>query len=172
MQTKRQINGFTLIELMIAMVVIGIGLAITIPAMMNFTNTNRKAEQINKLVRDITSAKNSSVNRGESFCINSTSGTATWDGGWFVDDAATNTVIRRSTTIAVTGETIASSSGATALCFNPSGSLANTNATATIEQCSACVNTLNREKQIAVAVTGRISLNSQYACVPAAPLCP
>ncbi len=172
MKIKRQTNGFTLIDLMVAMVVIGIGLAITIPAMQNFTNANRKAEQINKLVRDMTYAKSEAVNRGESFCIRSTSGTATWDGGWRVTDVADATVLRTSTTIAVPGETLASASGSIALCFGADGALANTNVAASIEQCSACIDTPNREKQITVAVTGRISLNSQYACVPAAPACP
>ncbi len=172
MQTKKQINGFTLIELMIAMVVIGIGLAITIPAMLNFTNTNRKAEQVNKLVRDMTAAKSEAINRGENFCIRSTSATPVWDGGWRITNANDTLTIRTSTTIAIPSETISSSTASSVLCFNPSGSLTNTNVAAAIEQCSACVNTLNREKQITVTVTGRISLNSQYACVPAAPACP
>ena len=171
MKIKKQAAGFTLIDLMVAMVVIGIGLAITIPAMQNFTNVNRKAEQINKLVRDMTYAKSEAVNRGETFCIRSTSGTAVWDGGWRVTDAADATTIRTSKTLAITGETIASSTGATALCFNPGGALANTNVAASIEQCSACYNTINREKQISVAVTGRVSLNSRYAC-PATAACP
>lgn len=172
MKIKKQPAGFTLIDLVVSMAVIGIGLAITIPAMQNFTNANRKAEQINKLVRDMTYAKSESVNRGESFCVRSTSNTAIWDGGWRVTDIANVTTLRTSTTIAVTGQTIASSTGTTALCFSPAGALANTNVAASIEQCGACVNTLNREKQITVAVTGRISLNSQFACIPAAPLCP
>ncbi len=172
MEIKKQTNGFTLIELMIAMVVIGIGLAITIPAMMNFTNTNRKAEQVNKLVRDMTYAKSEAINRGESFCIRTTSGTPVWDGGWRVTDVADATILRTSRTIAIAGETIASSTGTTALCFSPGGGLANTNVAVAIEQCSACVNTLNREKQITVAVTGRISINSEFACIPAAPACP
>ncbi len=169
MKSKKQTNGFTLIELMIALVVIGIGLAITVPAMRNFTNANRKAEQINKLVSDITYTKSETVTQGKSFCVKSNSGTATWDGGWKIVDKATNTMIRTSTTTTVAGETMASTGGSTQLCFRPDGSVSTAFA---VEQCSACVNTLNQEKQLKVSVTGRISLNSQYACVPAAPACP
>jgi len=155
---------------MIALVVIGIGLAITVPAMRNFTNANRKAEQINKLVSDITYAKSEAVTQGKTFCIKSSSGTATWDGGWQIADAATNTTIHTSTTTAVAGETIVSAGGSTKVCFRPDGSASTT--TFAVEQCSACVNIVNHEKQIKVSATGRVNLNSQYACVPAAPTCP
>ena len=171
MKKFKHASGFTLIDLMVAMVVIGIGLAITIPAMQNFTNDNRKAEQINKLVHDLTTAKNKAVNSGETYCVASTSATPVWDGGWSIADAATNTVIQTSTTQAVANNTLTSSTGTTNICFRPDGTIT---ATAQIEFCStnACVEQLNREKQLTVSTTGRISLNSQYACPPAKALCP
>ncbi len=169
MKIKKHITGFTLIELMVAMAVIGIGLAITVPAMQNFTNVNRKAEQLNKLVRDMTYAKSEAINRGSSYCIRSTTDTATWDGGWRVTNATDTETLRTSTTIAIPNETISSSGGFTSLCFRPDGSTPT--AGFTIEQCSACFEIPNREKQLSVSATGRISLNSQYAC-PATPACP
>jgi len=169
MKINKKIPGFTLIDLMVAMTVIGIGLAITIPAMQNFTNDNRKAEHINKLVRDMTYAKSEAVNRGETFCIATKSGAALWDGGWQVTDAATATVFRDTTTLAINGQILSSSTGTNTICFRPDGSA---NAAALIELCAACVDVVNREKQIGIGATGRISLNSQFACVPAAPACP
>jgi len=192
MKIKNKTTGFTLIELMVAMVVIGIGLAVTVPAMMNFTNANRKSEQVNKLVRSLAYAKSEAVNRGEAVCVSSTSTTAVWDGGWAVFDLATATILNNATTIAVTGESITSSSGATRVCYRASGAVS-VNAASyaavgalglpaapvpvlpiTIEQCSTnvCVNQLNREKQLTISATGRVNLNIQFACLPAKAICP
>lgn len=174
MKTKRIKNtaGFTLIDLLVSMTVIAIGLAITIPAMKNFTDANKKAEQINKLVGDLAFCKNEAL-KGQTCCVNTITGTPVWDGGWTVQDTAIPpNILRTSTTIAVTGQTIASATGNTAICFRSNGFLPNGAVTATIEQCGACVDIPNREKQINIAPTGRISLNSQFACVPAAPICP
>jgi len=173
---KKRISGFTLIELVIAMAVVAIGLSLTIPAMRDFTDTNRQAEQINKLVRDITLAKSEAVTRGETFCVTSgpPGGPATpvWDGGWIVHDATTPlTPIRNAVTVALPGQVLSSAGGFTSVCFRPDGSIT---PAFTIEQCKACVfaDNLPNERQISVGVTGRISLNSQFSCVPAAPLCP
>lgn len=172
MKLKRKFLGFTLIELMIAMTVIAIGLALTVPAMKNFTDANKKAEQVNKLVGDLAFCKNEAT-KGQTCCVTNTSGTPVWDGGWTVATAAAPLIpIRTSTTIAVAGQTIASSTGDSTVCFRPNGNLPAGAITISIEQCGACVDVVNREKQINIVPTGRISLNSQFACVPAAPICP
>jgi len=178
MKTKRNFKtaGFTLIELLVALTILSIGLAITVPAMRDFTDTNRQVEQINKLVRDITLAKSEAVTRGESFCVTSgpTGGPATpvWDGGWIVHNATTPLVpIRSATTVAIAGQVLASAGGFTSICFRPDGSVA---PAFTVEQCkTACIPAANfpNEKQISVGVTGRISLNSRFPC-PGALVCP
>lgn len=172
MEIKKQTNGFTLIELMVAMVVIGIGLAITVPAMRDFTNVNRQAEQINRFVRDLTYAKSEAVTRGESFTVTSTLGTPQWDGGWTIADSATAlTVIRTAPALTIAGQTLTSAGGVTAVRFRADGTAS---PSFTVELCKACVATAgeSREKQLSVSNTGRISLNSQYQCLPAAPVCP
>lgn len=176
MKTKinKKVAGFTLIDLMVAMVVIGIGLAITIPAMNDFTNENRQAEQINRLVRDLTYAKSEAVTRGESFTVrtNNPIGSAQWDGGWEIVDSATNAIsIRTALPITINGQTLISAAGISAVRFRPDGSAT---PTFTVELCKACitVGSPNRERQLTVSSTGRISLNSQYQCLPAAPACP
>lgn len=176
MKIKTNTTGFSLIELVIAMAVVAIGLVLTIPAMRDFTDTNRQAEQINKLVRDITFAKSESVTRGESFCVTPgpLGGPATpiWDGGWTVHDATTPTVpIRSAVTVAIADQVLSSAGGNTTVCFRPDGTVTSA---FTVEQCkTTCVFAANlpNEKQISVGVTGRISLNSRFAC-PATPVCP
>jgi len=172
---KKRMSGFTLIELVIAMAVVAIGLSLTIPAMRDFTDTNRQAEQINKLVRDITTAKSEAITGGETFCVTSgpIGGPATpvWDGGWILHNATTPlTPIRSAVTVALPGQVLSSAGGSTSVCFRADGSIATA---FTVEQCKACVfaDNLPNEKQIAVGVTGRITLNSRFAC-PATPVCP
>ncbi len=172
MQIKKRTSGFTLIDLMVAMVVIGIGLAITIPAMREFTNINRQTEQINRFVRDLTYAKSEAVTRGESFTVTSNLGTPQWDGGWTIADSATNlTVIRTAPALTIAGQTLTSAGGVTAVRFRADGTAT---PSFTVELCKACVATAgeSREKQLSISNTGRISLNSQYQCLPAAPVCP
>ena len=173
---KKRTSGFTLIELVIAMAVVTIGLSLTIPAMRDFTDTNRQAEQINKLVRDITLAKSEAVTRGETICVTQgpPGGPATpiWDGGWFVHDTAVpaNNTLRSATTVAIADQVLSSAGGFTSVCFRPDGSIA---ADFTVEQCKTCffADNLPNEKQITVGVTGRITLDSRFRC-PATPVCP
>lgn len=163
--------GFSLIELVVAMAIVSIGLVLTIPAMKDFTDTNRQAEQINKLVRDITFAKSESITRGESFCVSTTSGTPVWDGGWTVHDATTPGVpVRSAVTVAITGQVLSSAGGFNTVCFRADGTVT---PAFTVEQCKACLfaGNLPNERQISVGVTGRISLDSQFSCVPAPPAC-
>jgi len=173
MKTKRNFKtaGFTLIELLVALTIVSIGLAITVPAMKDFTDTNRQVEQINKFVRDITFAKSEAVTRGETVCVRSASGNAVWDGGWRIEDTAVPPiVIRTATTTAIVGQTLASTAGLTSVCFRADGSITQA---FTAEQCKACVhaNNPNSERQISVGNTGRITLESNFQCLPAAPAC-
>ena len=170
MKIIKQIRGFSLIDLMIAMAVIGIGLAITIPAMQEFTDANRQSEMINRLVRDITYAKSEAVTRGVPITVSTQvpPGGPVWDVGWNVTDAATN--LRTAPPLTVPGQTLISAAGLTTINFRADGSTA---APFTVELCKACADALypNRDKQLSVSVTGRVTLNSQFACV-GTPVCP
>lgn len=163
-------KGFSLIDLMVAMVVIGIGLAITVPAMQGFMNDNRQAEMINRLRNDITFAKNAAL-KGGNVTI-ATVGGPVWDVGWAVTDAAA-IVLRTAPPLTVPGQTLVSTAGLTTVTFRPGGSIT-AGGPFTVELCKACIDPLypNRDKQLTVSVTGRITLNSQFACVPAPAACP
>lgn len=175
MKTKlnTKTSGITLIELVIAMAVVAIGLVLTVPAMKDFTDTNRQADIINRLVRDITYAKGEAVTRGTGFTVSTVSGTAAWNAGWTIADTATGlTVLRTAPPLTIAGQTLLSTAGFTSISFRPDGSQPAAAAAFTVELCQACTNVANREKQITVSPTGRISLNNQFACVPATPACP
>ena len=178
MKIIKQIRGFSLIDLMVAMAVIGIGLAITIPAMQEFTDANRQAEIINRLVRDMNYAKSEAVSRGNSFRVSTTvpPGGPVWDVGWTITDLATGAIVRTAPPLIVPGQILVSNAGFTTITFRASGALPPVAAGVppfTISLCNACVNAgaPPRERQLTVSTTGRITLNSQFACVPASPIC-
>ena len=82
--------GFTIIELMITIAVIGIGLAIGVPAMNQFVLDNRLVSQINTLNSSLALARSEAVKQNEltvvcvsttgSSCANNTA----WTEGWIV----------------------------------------------------------------------------------------
>lgn len=162
MKIKNQITGFTLIDLMVAMVVIGIGLAITIPTMRDFTNANRQTEQINRFVRDLTYAKTEAVTRGRTITLTSLTGPI-WSGGWNITDGDTGDVLRTTSAFTIPGLTLTSTGGVGVLNFRPDGSIAGAfNA----DLCTADTDLVSRDKQVSVSVTGRVALNAQFAGCP------
>ena len=82
--------GFTIIELMITIAVIGIGLAIGVPAMNQFVLDNRLVSQINTLNSSLALARSEAVKQNETtvVCVSSDSATCTagpdWNEGWIV----------------------------------------------------------------------------------------
>jgi len=185
MKIIKQTRGFSLIDLMVAMAVIGIGLAITIPAMQEFTDANRQAEIINRLVRDINYAKSEAVSRGTSFTVSTAAfgGGATWDVGWTVFNSTTPPPlpgVRTAPALVVPGQTLISNAGFSSITFRPSGAATGLPVPAagppdfTVSLCNACVNAgaPPRERQLTVSPTGRVTLNSQFTCIPASPVCP
>ncbi|MBS0366587.1 MAG: GspH/FimT family pseudopilin [Proteobacteria bacterium] len=99
--------GFTLVELMMALTVISILLAIGIPSFRYVTNANRAAAEVNGLVGDLMYARTEAVRQGTNVvvCVSadgqSCTNAVTWQGGWVVCAAnagtcdATTTVLRR-----------------------------------------------------------------------------
>lgn len=85
--------GFNIIELMVAIAVLGILLGLGVPAMQSFIQNNRLTSQINGLSSSLALARSEAVKRNLQVVVcASTSGTActtgsTWDRGWmaFVD---------------------------------------------------------------------------------------
>jgi len=161
---KKRTSGFTLIELVIAMAVVAIGLAITIPTMRDFTNTNHQAEQINKLTRDFAFAKSEAVARGESVLVARTGATAgDWYDGWDIRVISDNSLLRTTPALTIPTLTLLETGGASSVTFNASGSAS---PAITIQLCDPNTNIDDIDKEITITVTGRIALDPKFDCTP------
>ena len=90
MQTTTQ-RGFTLTELVVAMGIVAILLAIGAPSYRYVTTTNRVSSEINGLLGDLQFARAEAIREGQtvSVCAANTSGsqcsgTESWTNGWIV----------------------------------------------------------------------------------------
>ena len=155
-------RGFSLIEIIVVMAVIAIGLAMILPTMQNFTNNNRQAAQVNKLVNDLSYAKSEAVSRGENITVTRVPASASagdWMGGWQITTAS-GLVLKNSGSINLKGFTL--STGAVSnFSFDASGAAS---AAVTFELCDPNTTFSNVEKEIKVEVTGRVQLNPKYTC--------
>jgi len=80
-------NGFTLGELLTAMAVAGIGLAVAVPSFTNMVNNNRRITAVNRMVTTMHSARSEAITRNQQVTVcSSKNGTACdgddWGDGW------------------------------------------------------------------------------------------
>ena len=82
-------RGFTLIELMITLAVVGIVLLTGLPSLNNMTDSNRLVSQINSLSGSLALARSEAIKSGKVVTICASSNTTscnvtTWHSGWIV----------------------------------------------------------------------------------------
>ena len=82
--------GFTLVELLITLVIIGIALAFAVPGFANFMRSQRATTQANDLLVSFTFARSEAIKRGQPLAVCASDDGATcagdddWDDGWIV----------------------------------------------------------------------------------------
>lgn len=155
--------GFTIVELLVTLAIIGITAAIVLPQMGLFTSGNRMTEQINKLSRDLNYARSEAITRGTPVQVLSNNGT-NWADGWVINDLGNNavTLLRQTgsnTQPIAKGTTtlVETTNGGTAgdITFRPDGRVLNA---ATFLLCDS--GNTNYGKQIIISLAGRLEINS------------
>lgn len=127
-------HGFTLVELIVIVSIVGLLLAIGAPSYRYVTTANRVAAEINGLVGDLQFARAEAIKQGlfVTVCASSDgatcSGSATWTPGWIVfSDAATIATvdptdqILRIQSALTSGDSLAADNNVSSVTFNREG---------------------------------------------------
>lgn len=134
----RNSPGFTLFELLIVMLIVGIFAALGIPSFKYVTSSNRMSSEVNSLLGDMQYARSEAVKQGQTITVctssnptsatPSCSGSSSWNVGWivFIDANSNQTVDTGEQTIRVqtafTGtDTFSGGAGTSAVTFNREG---------------------------------------------------
>lgn len=160
-------KGFTLIEVMITIAILGVLLSLAAPAFSSLLTSTRLTSEINALTSDISRARNEAAKRGMrvSICVSTTgtgcasSGT-TWGSGWIIfEDPNANgaldtgeTIIKIAPALA-TGDTLTTSGfpNAQFVTFQAFGGLA----PSTAGSFTLCASGYKTGRKVDVAITGR-----------------
>ena len=178
--TARRTAGFTLVELMLTIGIIGITMAFASPSIVSFIKNYRITTLINGLLADLQLARNNSVSQGTPVTICASSDTSNaspscsttnWASGRIVfADANGNgtfdpgdTLLRVSEAQASTNTLVAANlTTAGRLQFRPSGMASGiTGASATFTLCDDRTGAFGR--QISISLTGRASM-ATFTC--------
>lgn len=167
---KGKVTGFTLLELMIAVVILSILVTLAVPSFRQMIANNRASSQANQLLQLVTLARSEAVrrNRSVTLCratvVTTCAGTGNWADGvvLFADangngqiDVATDEVIRSLLPYAP-GTTVTGNTNVTArITFNPQG-LSTNNGTFTIVPAGSTTSTQYR--YLVLGPTGRPSI--------------
>lgn len=164
---RMQSKGFTLIELMVTLAILGIFAAIAVPSMSNLIESNRVQGATEELLSQLQYARGEAVIRNRVVTVENTSGTnGNWSSGLRIFASASrvpNTAynqtndgpaLREHPGLNQTGLT-SNSNANRYLSFRPNGSLA----TAAEVLITVCVNNqANKARQISVQPSGRARL--------------
>lgn len=171
-------SGFSLIELLIVLVLLGIFAAVAMPSFQRLIASNRLESATDELISHLQFARSEAVVNNRLVTVENTSGqNQRWDLGLRVYtagnftanrtyDASTDTLIREHTGLNQPRTTARASNGATSwLSFRPNGTLAITS-TQTIVVCED--NNVSLARAIELQASGRISKSptTPTTCAP------
>jgi type IV fimbrial biogenesis protein FimT len=147
-------KGFTLIELMIVIAVIGIGLAIAVPSFRDMTAENCIITTANSMVSSLQYTRSEAAKINSSIRIEEF---GTWGDGWSIVNDSTNELIRAIHT-QCTAVTVTEAGGATSFVYDSDGFI---NSAGTFTICDDRAGKPGR--QIDISATGRPGI-SKMTC--------
>ena len=151
--------GFTLVELMVALVLAGLILTMAVPSFDTMIRNNRLAVQANQLIASLNYARTEAIKRKVNIDIVATAPSASneWGGGWTVKISGGDTLKVFS---ALEGaNTLDSSNNLSTYRYLPSGRSANID---TVDLCDD--RTAETGRRISITATGRVNI-ANITCV-------
>ena len=150
-------NGFTLLELMVTLTIVGIVAAIAIPSMSDMVN-NSRAERITELFElDLQFARSHAISRGDTVRISPRNGDIA--NGWQIVAEGSGDILRQRGPLD-DGVTITSENGLNTVAFTPTGQIEATDRITV--RTSGC--TGNEDKQFSLLISGQIAV-TELACI-------
>lgn len=124
---RAQPRGFTLIELMIVITLVGVMLALAVPNFRDFIRRNRLSAQSNEFIAAVQYARAEAIRRNRNVSVRATDASDNaneWGKGWqVIDTLATDTTLLRATPALPGSLALDSSNSANVITFNSSGLL-------------------------------------------------
>ena len=166
---KRKETGFTLIEMMAALVIAGILFAIGGPSIRGIFTSNKMATHLNQLSTAISYARSESIKRVVPIAVGQS---GTWAGGWnvWIDNVTEDGLLDANETILRTGNasattiTLLETNSVTAVVFQPNGTIEIPNGANTIVPANPITFTLCYTGQtpriLTLSTTGRPDIST------------
>ena len=153
---REQARGFTLIELMIVLVILGVILGVALPGFRNLTLATRLTNYVNEFVAGIYTARGEAIKRNTNvrLCASADATTCAtsggWAQGWIVTDP--NDVVIREYPGFESGFSMLESGGAHTMTFDSTGY---TGAPTTFDLCRHTPSLGYQGRQVTISITGR-----------------
>ena len=150
------VQGFTLVELMIVLVILGVILAIGLPGFSELTLSTKLKSYANKMVASVYLARGEAIKRNVPIRLcASANGTSCavggdWEQGWIVVDLAAGTVIEQQQKLSA-GYKLRGTGGAIIMTFDPSGVVI---PSSTMTVCRLTPEVGRQERVVQVSTTG------------------
>jgi type IV fimbrial biogenesis protein FimT len=170
----KKTSGFTLLELMIVVGIIGVVMAIAVPSLSETIKNERLTSATNGLLSDIMLARSKAVGRNQPviICASSDGATCTngsYEEGWIVtidnDNNGTGDEIIKIQSSAENNITYdQGGAGLSIISFDSRGFLPTGANTGTISVCDDRANPNDFARTISLSVTGRVSRGADPAC--------
>ena len=160
----RQNHGFTIIEVMIVVAIVGVTMAIGVPAMRDFVMNSRMSASVNDVAISFNLARGEAIKRGQNVTIARNAGARGWAEGWAVTATdASATVLQRVDEMEST-TTLVSTGLVATFNYNSTGRSSASPGTLVFDLCDDRDSETGRT--ITVGVTGRVSTVTKDNCDP------
>ena len=149
-------DGFTLIELMIAIVVLSILVGIGVPSYRTMVNNSRVTSQVNDFVTSLSIARSEAIKSGSSVSVTAADGD--WTNGWTIN-ASDGTLLRTESAIK-NYSTLVAEDGTTSITYDSRGF----NSSGSAVTLNLCNTNANSDRQVSITPGGRVNMDSHYDC--------